>query len=202
MSTLDADRKMAFRLLQPFAGERVIDCGCGDGEIALHIADAGAQITAMDISTSKIFKLSQKKHNGMDVHCGDLTNMPQEWGQSFDKALCHYVLEHLTIKDAYLAFKEIHRILKPNGKLVLTVPINDNWPHRRLIYRMRTGMPYSMTGHIVSYSMSGIEATINAHNFRISRRIAMSYLGLPSLPCVATRAVFSLQKIPNSWEKT
>jgi len=40
---------------------------------------------------------------------------------SFDYVLCTQVLEHLEYPD--LAFKEFHRILKKNGKLILTVPL-------------------------------------------------------------------------------
>ena len=50
----------------------------------------------------------------MDIH-----NMPFE-NNVFDVVLCNHVLEH--VKDDILALKEIRRVLKKDGKMILTTP--------------------------------------------------------------------------------
>ena len=54
----------------------------------------------------------------------DIQDMKQVASDSFDSILCTQVLEH--VKNPFLAVGELYRILKPGGKLFLTVPFLNN----------------------------------------------------------------------------
>ena len=54
----------------------------------------------------------------------DIQYMPQVQDERFDSIICTQVLEH--IPNPFLAVKELHRVMKPGGKLFLTVPFLNN----------------------------------------------------------------------------
>lgn len=55
---------------------------------------------------------------GVDFHC-DITNIPKE-DSSYDLILCSHVMEHII--DDHAAFKELCRILRPEGRLLIQIP--------------------------------------------------------------------------------
>jgi SAM-dependent methyltransferase len=89
----------------------VLDAGSGRGGWREVIESAGARREALDIKPQTREKLDW---------IADLTCMPQVPSERFDAAVCHQVLEH--IPHPVLALSELYRVLKPDGKLILSVP--------------------------------------------------------------------------------
>jgi len=110
-------------------GKKVLDYGCGLGEESLRYINSGAsKVIGIDISTKFINDASRKCEDlnidrdlyefiEMDAH--DL----QFQDNSFDVVIGYAILHHL---DPSLALKEIHRVLKPNGRVLLLEPLADN----------------------------------------------------------------------------
>lgn len=61
---------------------------------------------------------------GYNAHIGDINKL-KERSNYFDFILCSEVLEH--IKDYRGAIKELHRVLKPEGKMIVTVPVHKQY---------------------------------------------------------------------------
>jgi SAM-dependent methyltransferase len=101
----------ANRLTREHAAGRVLDAGCGRGGWKALIESTGAKRESLDIKAYD--------HSVIDW-VADITNMPQVPTDRFDCVICHQVLEHVTEPEA--ALRELHRVLKPGGKLVLNVP--------------------------------------------------------------------------------
>jgi ubiquinone/menaquinone biosynthesis C-methylase UbiE len=91
------------------ASARVLDAGCGEGVIVAEYAGR-LDITGVDANYSS----DQVTH-------GSLTALPYP-DASFDRALCLDVLEHLSFDDQPRALAELHRVLKPAGELLVSVP--------------------------------------------------------------------------------
>lgn len=91
--------------------EKVLDIGCGNSPYVKYFLNR----VGFDI----------KAGNGVDI-VGDAHNLPFN-DESFDMILCSEVLEHLV--DFKKAISEMHRVLRPDGKLVLTTrfifPLHD-----------------------------------------------------------------------------
>lgn len=91
------------------AGARVLDAGCGEGLLVEEYASRLA-IEGLD-----------PNYVAPHVRQGSLTALPYA-DASFDRVLCLDVLEHLSFEDQPRALAEIHRVLRPGGEALVSVP--------------------------------------------------------------------------------
>ena len=100
------------------AGQRVLDFGCGPGNISVGLAKAvePGELHGIDIETTQIdiarAAASAGGHDNATFHVGDITSLPFD-DDSFDVAHCHAVLMHVPNTEGALA--EVKRVLKPGG---------------------------------------------------------------------------------------
>lgn len=95
-----------------------LDLGCGTGRHALWLAEAGAKVTGIDFSSGMLKAARQKP--GADAICfveHDL-NQPLPFDAKFDLVVCGLVLEHIEVLPRF--FNEVHRVLKPGGRAVIS----------------------------------------------------------------------------------
>ncbi|MEK6629185.1 MAG: class I SAM-dependent methyltransferase [Acidobacteriota bacterium] len=98
------------RHLDSFSPEtRVLDAGCGEGVIVDQYAGR-LRIEGVDLNFRSAL-----------VQTGSVTALPHPNGM-FDQALCLDVLEHLTFDDQATALRELHRVLRPGGGALVSVP--------------------------------------------------------------------------------
>ncbi|MDZ4230184.1 MAG: class I SAM-dependent methyltransferase [Dehalococcoidales bacterium] len=107
--------------LQPEEGEKVLDIACGAGELSLKIAGKGCEVYGIDMSAGAIEfagRLSERAKTPCKFGIGDAEHLPYP-EEHFDKIVCSSSLEHFN--DDGQALREMSRVLKPGGKVVLTV---------------------------------------------------------------------------------
>lgn len=98
--------------LAPQPGERILDLGCGDGQLSARIAAAGATVTGLDASPQMA---AAARSRGLIVHEASAESMPfgdHAFDAVFSNAALHWVRNH----EAMLA--EVRRVLKPGGRFV------------------------------------------------------------------------------------
>lgn len=105
--------------LQP--NEKVLDFGCGTATLTLLIEERCSSGTVIGLDTDPQIlaiahkKISQKKSAiTLLTHEGSTLPFPD---CVFDKVLSSWVFHHLTTAQKITAFKEINRVLKPQGEL-------------------------------------------------------------------------------------
>lgn len=109
--------------LQP--GARVLDVGCGTGVIARRAAEtvgAGGSVAGLDVSPDMIAVASAMpvaEGAPIEWHQGDATALPFP-DASFDVVLCQMTL--MFIEDRPTALHEMHRVLAPGGRVLITTP--------------------------------------------------------------------------------
>lgn len=121
-------------LLRDFQNKRVLDCGCGVGNLSLYLAMKDAHVEGFDISSEmlKIARANAEK-NGIGGKCNFLCSsfeaLPYR-NISLDLAVGAYILHHVNIERA---IKELHRVLKPGGKAVFV----ETWGKNPLLLLAR-----------------------------------------------------------------
>jgi 2-polyprenyl-3-methyl-5-hydroxy-6-metoxy-1,4-benzoquinol methylase len=115
----------AFKVASVEPGMRVLDVGCGRGEILRHCARLGANAygidyaeVAVDLSQELIQSAGDPLPGQMGVYQADAKRLPfpSEW---FDRVLMFDVVEHLYPWELDAATAEVRRVLKPGGMFVV-----------------------------------------------------------------------------------
>lgn len=103
-------------------GERVLDAGCGVGRPALRVASAtGAQVLGVTISQEQVTRARELareagQEESVRFEHGDVMRLPHPAG-SFDAVLAFESIVHM---DRLTALREMTRVLRPGGRIVLT----------------------------------------------------------------------------------
>lgn len=103
-------------LLPPAAGRRLLDVGCGAGNMIHHLSHYG-QVKGLEIDPRPV-KMARQR--GYDVDLFDVTQPMPFSENSFDVITALDVIEHNQDDLAILA--DSYRILKPGGYMIITVP--------------------------------------------------------------------------------
>jgi ubiquinone biosynthesis O-methyltransferase len=113
------ERQLLLEMLGPMAGKTALDAGCGDGAVAAELARLGANVIGLDPDAKLIATAKQgagvEKERLRFVR-GRIERLPFAAG-SFDVVLAVTVL--CFVPDSAQAVKEMARVLKPGGKLVI-----------------------------------------------------------------------------------
>lgn len=96
----------------PQPGERVLDLGCGDGQLTGRIAATGAIVSGLDSSAQMA---AAARARGLDVSESSAESMPFSSG-SFDAVFSNAALHW--IRDQHAMLSEVYRVLKPGGRFV------------------------------------------------------------------------------------
>ena len=99
-------------LLAPRPGERILDLGCGDGVLALRLAELGCTVVGVDAAPDMV---RQARTRGVDARLGDGTALAFE--REFDAVFSNAALHWMSAEpDAVLA--GVARALLPGGRFV------------------------------------------------------------------------------------
>lgn len=114
------DRPNTLSLFPEVEGKMILDAGCGPGKYAQILLERGAQVVGFDISPAMVAKAAQRNGSNGTFFVHDLSEpIPIEEDGKFDFVLCALALHYL--EDPQPAVKEFYRLLKPGGRLIVSV---------------------------------------------------------------------------------
>ncbi len=122
------------RLLDLKKTDKVLDLACGSGFFSRELAQAGAQVTGVDISAEliKLARENSKDFNNLEYFVANADKLANLENNYFDKIICVLALQN--IEKVKEVFAEVKRALKKNGKLYLVlnhpafrVPGESSW---------------------------------------------------------------------------
>ena len=146
--------------------------GCGAGRHAFELYRRGAHVVAFDRDESELaavatmfgaMELEGEVPPGASAKTitGDALNLPFP-DDSFSKIVAAEVLEH--IPDDMAAMRELLRVLKPGGRLAVTVP---SWLPERICWALSEDYHTAPGGHVRIYTRAELEAKLKATGFRV-----------------------------------
>lgn len=101
-------------------GREVLDAGCGSGPLCADLKDRGAIVRGFDLSPAMIGLARERLGEETELLVADLAKPLPYDDQAFDVIVSSLALHYLEDWDAPLT--ELRRILRPGGRLVISVP--------------------------------------------------------------------------------
>lgn len=102
-------------LLDPKPDERILDLGCGTGELTARLAESGAEVIGMDASASMIAKAQQSFPHLM-FQQGDARDFGTD--QPFDAIFSNATLHWIPEAEQPTVITNVFKALKPGGRFV------------------------------------------------------------------------------------
>jgi ubiquinone/menaquinone biosynthesis C-methylase UbiE len=132
-----------FRDLLPESGLKILEVGCGTGEMSLILAAMGHEVHGLDLSAAMLARAGEKAaawspQTGVNrvrrplFHPGDAENPPFP-DESFDIIFSRHVM--WTLPDPQTAARNWARRLKPGGRLIV---IDARWDDDRMVTRLKS----------------------------------------------------------------
>ena len=161
MLTVDYDR------LGIGGGTKVIDVGCGAGRHSYEAYRRGADVIAFDQNAEELAEVdTMLQAMGAEgeapasakaqVVVGDALALPYP-DATFDVVIASEILEHVPEDDAAIA--ELVRVLRPGGRLAVTVP---RWLPEKICWLLSDSYHANEGGHIRIYQADELQAKVEA----------------------------------------
>ncbi|MFH1240073.1 MAG: class I SAM-dependent methyltransferase [Candidatus Diapherotrites archaeon] len=173
------DRLKKTRELVGAVKGKMLDVGCGDGLFTALFKRKDREIFGLDIVEKNVL-LAQEK--GIKAKKCDLNCEKFPFGDKlFDLVLCSEVIEH--IYDTEKFTRELNRVLKDEGKLVISVPNIACWYNRgvlvmgQLPYYIESGSTIAfgsplgedVTGHVKAFTKKSLIELLEFSGFKIDK---------------------------------
>lgn len=142
--------------------ERLLDCGCGEGQLLAQVKGEKFGIDSLEIALKK----AKERNPDARICKGNITNLPFD-SSFFGVTICSEVLEH--IPNYKKAISEIIRVTKTGGKILISVPNERNWTIGRLAMLR---FPIKIEDHVNRFECNNI---VQAFGFRPRRMIYIPF---------------------------
>jgi SAM-dependent methyltransferase len=143
---------------------RILDVGCGTGINAAQLTRNGHEVFGIDVSPVAIEKFRAKGLQGsvVNIEAGPLP-LPAD---SFDMVYASEVIEHCVDTMGFL--RNICRVLKPGGTLLLSTPNSAFWAYRVMALLGLAASEYQHPGHVRFFSKRSLSTSIGKAGFVIT----------------------------------
>ncbi len=150
-------------------GDRVLDAGCGSGNLGFSVASRASHITLSDLAEPAVTFCTRLKEklrlDNVTVKQSSLEELDFP-NSSFDKVVIGDVIEHL--EDPKRAMSEIRRCLKSEGEVFVTTPnYRSPWPLiERLIDLLHLTPPLKGEQHITFFHPNSLRKLLEDAGFQ------------------------------------
>jgi SAM-dependent methyltransferase len=153
-------------LLGRFASEvrgrgDVYDLGCGPGQTTAFLHGCGVSVRGLDIS-AELLREARQRHPGLRFEPGDLLALPLA-DASLAGVVAFYAIVHLSPSGLRRAVAEMHRVLRPGGRLLLAFHLGagsihvDEFLGRSVALDFVFFPPQVVTGELVRAGFVAVE---------------------------------------------
>ena len=132
-----AHKPLDRELLDRFAANvgqagKICDLGCGPGHVASYLAQRGADVCGIDFS-ARMVEIAGRLNPEIQFSQGDMFHLGVEDG-CWAGIAAMYSIIHIPFLDLPAAFREMHRVLRPGGRLLVgfhagtdTIHLDEWW---------------------------------------------------------------------------
>jgi ubiquinone/menaquinone biosynthesis C-methylase UbiE len=169
--------------------QRVLDLGCGTGALTLRAARLGARVKAIDVNIQMLEIARQRADaaglaNKVDFQEVGVAELDSEAPGSYDAVMSGLCFSELSEDEIHYTLKQIMRILKPGGLLLLADEVKPAGLTRRLV-RALIKVPLAVFTYVIT------QQTTHAIN-NLPGRLAEAGLAIESVRSNALRSLIEL----------
>ena len=119
-------------------GQRILDLGCGTGALTLRAAQKGAQVKGIDVNPQMI-ETAQKRANesnltkNIELSEMGVAELESEQSENYDVVMGGLCFSELTKDELNYTLKEVRRILKPRGLLLIADEVRPKTISKRIL---------------------------------------------------------------------
>lgn len=113
------ERPATLALAGEVAGRRILDAGCGSGPLFAALRECGAVVSGIDLSPGMLELARRRLGADADLRVADVADPLPFADDTFDDVIASLVLHYL--KDWGPTLAEFRRVLKPGGRLIVSV---------------------------------------------------------------------------------
>ena len=170
MADVAAYNDWVYRRIRPYLGDRLLEVGCGIGNMSGYYADRSL-LVCLDLLPESLALVRDKLGDRPNLHTvlGDIcaeSTLATLAPYGFDTTIMLNVLEH--IEDDARALAAVHRLLRPGGRLVLLLPAEH------YLY----GTLDRALGHYRRYEPDEVRALLAEADYEIE---VLEYMNLPGI---------------------
>ena len=147
----------------------VVDLGCGPGYFLEDLLRNGLACKGIDSSAEAVASVQARlrgRPGFLGAAVGRLDRIPLEDGEAGAVCLIE-VMEHLAPELAETTYAELHRVLRPGGHLIITVP-NDENLDANSVACPECGCVFHRMQHLQRFTAESLAQRMRAAGFRVA----------------------------------
>jgi len=129
-------------------GKRILDIGGGTGRSGNALIQNGFEVTVLD-KNENIMRFGQEIHTPLVFVKGDAYRLPFKT-EIFDEVILEEIIEHF--EDQGKAIEEVHRVLRPGGRVILSTPNKYQFRFYIFLLRLVTLRFNELVKHVKSHT--------------------------------------------------
>lgn len=124
-------RRATVAAVEPRKGQRILDVAAGTGASSVPYQKAGLDVVAADLSEGMLAE-GRRRHPGINFVRADVTDLPFA-DEEFDVVTISFGIRN--VAEYVTALRELHRVTKPGGRIVVCEFSTPAWTPFRMVYQ-------------------------------------------------------------------
>jgi 2-polyprenyl-3-methyl-5-hydroxy-6-metoxy-1,4-benzoquinol methylase len=145
--------------------QRILDLGCGNGDMVRSLAEYYPSVSGADIQSSRLEELNTQSKSVPRIQFYSYDEL-SEMDKSFDVITSIEIIEHLNDDELDTHFDQIKKLLKPDGIVFISVPNSENL-ERSFVRCPDCGAVFHKVQHMQSWTPKRLTSYLQMEGFEI-----------------------------------
>lgn len=134
------DRAFLDAFAERCQGGKIVEVGCGPGQVARYLASRGADVEGVDLSPEMVDQ-ARACHPDLAFRVGDMFALPYE-PATITGICAFYAIVHVPTAELVAPFRDWRRVLKPGGLAAISFHVGTEHVHVDELFGARTSLDF------------------------------------------------------------